>query len=61
MKADKIEDTSMAVEVVVETVIVSSGSAALLIFGEEFPQIWPMPSHPVPTSARPRPRPPDPT
>jgi hypothetical protein len=60
MKADKIEDTSMAVEVVAETVIVSSGSAALLIFGEEFPQIWSMPSHPVPTSARPRPRPPDP-
>jgi hypothetical protein len=29
--------------------------------GEEFPQIWPMPSNPVPTSARPRPRPPDPT
>jgi hypothetical protein len=49
----------MAVEVVAETVIVSSGSATLLIFGEEFLQIWPMPSHPVPTSARPRPRPPD--
>jgi hypothetical protein len=61
MKADKIEDTSMAVEVVAETVIVSSGSAALLIFGEEFPQIWLMPSHLVPTSARPRPRSPDPT
>ena len=35
MKADKIEDTSMAVEVVAETVMVSSGLAALLIFGEE--------------------------
>jgi hypothetical protein len=35
MKADKIEDTSMAVEVVAETVMVSSGLATLLIFGEE--------------------------
>jgi hypothetical protein len=35
MKVDKIEDTSMAVEVVAETVMVSNGLAALLIFGEE--------------------------